>query len=583
MLKQKVRHIHSGLLAFLFCTVMVCGLLPTTAFAASTETVTRIDGASNVLEMPLCWTEVVHNMGETTVRETNGDLLLSETTTSTLVTKYTSAWKIDKKNGTDSFLTSDSWSVKYAYIGQINGRKVGAVLEFSDPIEVATSYSGNMIIYKDFWSGAWMQGGIKSIDTKISLYYSDNNSPIDLTDSYISLGSLNGPRGIGAWEGVKYNSTGNIQTYLDNSTNLEQKDNETGKWQGKQDSGLTDYVGGATYVRNTVAFKINESSPEFTFSKGYSGSNMWFSYILSPLGAVANSPKKSIIGGDGNESTELSGVHNGDSFTYKISQIMPVLGVTATNRYTSFLFADKLPAEVDYLSAKVTLDAKTLPEANYTISQSGQTLEVAMTDAFLSQNANFSGQTLALEISVKQNDTAGGFYVNQASTTANTLKLNTNSVKVNTDNVGSLTVSKTVKGDGVNTNKAFAFTVKFSDTSVNGTYGDMTIKGGVASFTLKHGESKTATGIPTGVSYTVKEDKTKNWTASFTGETGTITKAGAIAVFTNTYTKSAAPGSSGGTKTGDDSNIVLWILLGGLAIAGTIAVLMLRRKEEESK
>ena len=75
----------------------------------------------------------------------------------------------------------------------------------------------------------------------------------------------------------------------------------------------------------------------------------------------------------------------------------------------------------------------------------------------------------------------------------------------NTPALGSLTVEKVVKGDGGDPNKDFHFTVTLSDTSINSTYGDMTFENGVAEFTLKHSESKTATGLPVGITYTVTE------------------------------------------------------------------------------
>ena len=82
--------------------------------------------------------------------------------------------------------------------------------------------------------------------------------------------------------------------------------------------------------------------------------------------------------------------------------------------------------------------------------------------------------------------------------------------------VGSLTVSKTTTGTGADTTKDFHFTVSILnanddnvDTGFSGTYGTggtaMTFTAGVASFTLKHGETKTATNLPAGIRYKVEE------------------------------------------------------------------------------
>ena len=70
---------------------------------------------------------------------------------------------------------------------------------------------------------------------------------------------------------------------------------------------------------------------------------------------------------------------------------------------------------------------------------------------------------------------------------------------------GGLTVTKQVySGDKT---REFRFTVTLSDKIVNGTYGDMTFIDGVAEFTLKDGESKTAAGLLPGIRYTVTEER----------------------------------------------------------------------------
>ena len=98
---------------------------------------------------------------------------------------------------------------------------------------------------------------------------------------------------------------------------------------------------------------------------------------------------------------------------------------------------------------------------------------------------------------------------------------------VNTKNeYGSLTVSKDVNGNKGDTNKDFHFTVKLNDSSINGTYGDMIFKDGVATFTLKDNESLTATSLPTGITYEVIEQEANQdgYVTTSTGTTGKIQK-----------------------------------------------------------
>ena len=103
---------------------------------------------------------------------------------------------------------------------------------------------------------------------------------------------------------------------------------------------------------------------------------------------------------------------------------------------------------------------------------------------------------------------------------------------------GTLTVKKTVSGGGADYNKAFTFTVKLEESgdTHNGevTYGGVTFINGVATFTLKHNESKTIKGIPADMTYTVTESDNAGYTVTMSGNTGTI-KAGetSTAAFNN--------------------------------------------------
>lgn len=100
---------------------------------------------------------------------------------------------------------------------------------------------------------------------------------------------------------------------------------------------------------------------------------------------------------------------------------------------------------------------------------------------------------------------------------------------VNYRPVSSLTVTKTVKGVG-DPDKLWHFHVELSDTSIDGRYGDMDFSGGVADFTLKHGQSATAENLPSDITYTVteKEANQDGYSTSSSGETGTIPEDGTV-------------------------------------------------------
>ena len=60
------------------------------------------------------------------------------------------------------------------------------------------------------------------------------------------------------------------------------------------------------------------------------------------------------------------------------------------------------------------------------------------------------------------------------------------------------------------------------DKKIDGNYGEMIFDKGVASFKLKHGERKTATGLPAGVRYTVAESDNTGYTVNATDDIGLI-------------------------------------------------------------
>ena len=128
-----------------------------------------------------------------------------------------------------------------------------------------------------------------------------------------------------------------------------------------------------------------------------------------------------------------------------------------------------------------------------------------------------------------------GFTVSYSGATGTISDTAAKATVTNTRKKGDLTVTKTVvSSTTADKNVEFEFTVTLGDTSISGTYGEMEFKDGVATFTLKDGESKTATGLPTTVTYEVVETANDAFVTTSTGETGSITTSGAIAAFTNT-------------------------------------------------
>lgn len=114
----------------------------------------------------------------------------------------------------------------------------------------------------------------------------------------------------------------------------------------------------------------------------------------------------------------------------------------------------------------------------------------------------------------------------------------TNTYEMMNPEAGTLIVKKTVSGDGADYNKAFTFTVELkspefivipadplhnnpapsaSPQPVVAKYGDVEFINGKATFTLKHNEKKTMTGIPAGMTYTVTESDNAGYTVTVNG------------------------------------------------------------------
>ena len=186
---------------------------------------------------------------------------------------------------------------------------------------------------------------------------------------------------------------------------------------------------------------------------------------------------------------------------------------------------------------------------------------------------------------------------------------------------GDLKVSNTVSGSAGDTTKPFTFTVTV-DSSINGTYGEMTFTAGSATFTLRHGESLTAVGLPADTAYTVAESDNEGYTVTANGATGTIQKDGtAVAAFTNSReapstqppTTSAPENPAGPTKpeptttskptatpqptvtpqptaaqatvpqTGDTTPLMLWVVLLVVSAMGLAGCLLVRFRKKHYK
>ncbi len=184
---------------------------------------------------------------------------------------------------------------------------------------------------------------------------------------------------------------------------------------------------------------------------------------------------------------------------------------------------------------------------------------------------------------------------------------------------GTLVVSKTVSGDGADKTQEFTFKVTLvapiTGSDIDNTsggilipdseklpelkvddetqkFGDVEFVNGVATFRLKHGESKTVSNIPAGYAYTVEEIDSDGYTVTVNGTeatslAGTIEDGDVVKAAFNNYkaadtaddtddeeevTETKAP------ATGDNSNTILWIVVAIAAVAALGGVFYSRKR-----
>lgn len=154
---------------------------------------------------------------------------------------------------------------------------------------------------------------------------------------------------------------------------------------------------------------------------------------------------------------------------------------------------------------------------------------------------------------------------------------------------GGLTVSKSVSGNAADPTKAFPFIVTLNDQGISGAYGEMTFSNGIASFVLKDGESKTASGLPAGVAYIVTESGNDGYVVTVNGGSETtasgvvVADQVAVAAFnnfkagSNVPTPTPDPPVADLPQTGDNSHIALWGVMLMLSAAGVFILLGKRR------
>ena len=238
---------------------------------------------------------------------------------------------------------------------------------------------------------------------------------------------------------------------------------------------------------------------------------------------------------DGDKSVTFTNTKN---TTHKLTVAKTVVSASATDKATAFNFTVTLKDETG-----ATLTSIDGAYGGMTFNQGVAEFTLADGGTVTAENLP-NGVTYTIRETKANQDnfttTVTGGTLNADGSVTGTLDGADAAVAfTNTKATGGLTVRKAVDGNVGDTTKAFNFTVTLGDTSISGKLGGdadgMTFTNGVATFQLANGQSKTATGLPVGVSYTVTEteDGKDGYTTTKQGDTGTIGATPATAIFTN--------------------------------------------------
>lgn len=320
----------------------------------------------------------------------------------------------------------------YPYIGTYKNQRVGAKVTFSN----FTSPDWlDLYVCHNFYYGFWSSYRPNS-ETDVNVKIIDaNGNPVKMENSYLSIGSLNGLEGTNGSEyiGIKnYNSAYMISepTCLKTYKSINGKiDVIGGQRTGHYDYEWHDNVGALYFERSTVAMNFNGNA-DLLFGQGRIGS--WFAINSTPLQPYVESPRK-FVSANGSDVNGKNVMKN-QKVVWKITQKMPVKGITCNSSFKSLEFVDKMDKKLEILKDDVSLnDDKgnkySLNDVGTVSVDSNNVLRIKTKESFYTNSALYDGRTFSISIPTKAKST--GKIENTGQTVVNNQTLNSNSVSVN--------------------------------------------------------------------------------------------------------------------------------------------------------
>ncbi|MDT2525111.1 isopeptide-forming domain-containing fimbrial protein [Enterococcus raffinosus] len=318
---------------------------------------------------------------------------------------------------------TDKITIKYGEVGYYNGRKIKANFVLSDFV-VGQNFFGVKVggksnyihINYDLPQG-FTTSGIKHFSAVMQLTYADDGKAVDLAgDSYISFSSLDGHKELAAGLGdmrefVSYEKMNSLPYYVTKNSAIGEYTDPVTK-SGKVIGGITnpqtndhfeDKVGAPTFTNATVSFNVKGINPKFQIGALYG--TQWISFNSSTFWTVEpEKPVKTETKGGVNWNGKI--VQVGDTLNYGVTQKVRTLNQDLLTRYTKFVISDKLPKEVDYVSAHIETDNNKKFDASGEVKYDASTNTVTYTANAntLNSRMRFIGESYTLVIQVKVNN-----------------------------------------------------------------------------------------------------------------------------------------------------------------------------------
>ena len=241
----------------------------------------------------------------------------------------------------------------------------------------------------------------------------------------------------------------------------------------KSTDGFEDHVDGEDFWKSIGSMYCVTDTPG-VFRFRMLTSSFWFVPSVAALGPTAPEPEKFIRDGTENK-TEVTKSPNSE-IEFRVSQDVSTYGYYGSSfeKYSSFSLEDKLPSEVEYVSAKVerswehssatgTTDDFTR-FGTLTYNNSTHTVKFAFSSDFLRNTMGYMGETYTLVIKCRIKNTTRQDFTNQAKTTICGDEQSTNivTVKVPVHKIETEVVNGTITPTEINIPEGEDRTISYS-------------------------------------------------------------------------------------------------------------------------